>query len=100
MKLQITTVNGSLQFAGDLDLYHVEAAREALRDCLATQSPLPLGLAGVTTCDASGLQLLLAARHTATATGKHLHVSGASAVVDNCCRQLGIPPEAIFAPAQ
>jgi len=100
MKLQITTVNDSLQFAGDLDLYHVEAARDALRDCLATQSHLPLGLDGVTSCDASGLQLLLAARHSATVTGKHLHISGAAAAVANCCRQLGVPPETIFAPAQ
>lgn len=100
MKLQITTVNDSLRFAGDLDIYHVEAARDALRDWLATQTRLPLDLEGVTSCDASGLQLLLAACLSATATGKHLPIAGAAVAVHNCCRQLGIPSETIFAPAQ
>jgi anti-sigma B factor antagonist len=100
MKLQIKTLKDALHFAGDLDLYHVEAARDALRDCLATQAQVPLDLEGVTSCDASGLQLLLAARHSAATTGKHLQVAGPAVAVRNCCRQLGIPPETIFAPVQ
>ena len=99
MKLQITIGTDSLQFAGDLDIYHVEAARDALRDWLATQSQLRLDLEGVTNCDAAGLQLLLAARHSATVTGKHLQIAGTAVAVQNCCRQLGLPPETTFAPA-
>jgi anti-anti-sigma factor len=100
MKLQITTGSDSLRFAGDLDLYHVEAARDALRDWLATQSRLPLDLAGVTSCDAAGLQLLLAAGLSASATGKHLQIAGAAVAVHTCCDQLGVPPATIFVPAQ
>ena len=65
---------------GDLDIYNVGAAREALLVHLAEKPALDLDLGGVETCDAAGFQLLLAAHRSARAAGKEF------------CIQTRLPP--------
>lgn len=101
MKLQITAVGShTLRLAGDLDLYTVESARDALLQQFADKPRLELDLGGVETCDASGVQLLLAARRTAAISGKNLTVHPVSQAVSTCGALLGIAPESLFSNAR
>lgn len=94
MKLQITALpeSNTLRLTGDLDLYNVETAREALLDHLSDKAGLDLELAGVETCDTAGMQLLLAARRSAVASGKTFFIQTPSPAVERCSELLGLPP--------
>ena len=72
MKLQVTALpeSNTLRLMGDLDLYNVETAREALLNHLSDKRGLELDLSGVETCDTAGLQVLLAAQRSAVASRK------------------------------
>jgi len=97
MKLQITAVGShTLRLAGNLDLYTVESAREALLQQFADKPRLEIDLDGVESCDVSGVQLLLAARRTAAVSGKSLSVHPVSQAVANCGALLGIAPGVLF----
>lgn len=95
MKLQITALpdTHTLRLVGDLDLYHVESAREALLNQLSEKPVLELDLGGVETCDTAGMQLLLAARCSAVASGKTFSISTRSPAVERCGELLGLTPE-------
>ena len=60
MKLEITSSQNTIRFAGDLDIYGAGTALHALCEHLAARPAMELDLGGVTACDAAGLQLLLA----------------------------------------
>ena len=92
MKLQLTPVEGTsiLRLSGDLDLYSVEMARDALLIHFADKPGLELDLAGVETCDAAGLQLLLAAQRTATTAGKSFTLPASSPAIETCRQLLGL----------
>jgi len=95
MNLKITTPSGSnvLCFAGDLDLYNVDAAREALLHHFADRPGLELDLAAVSTCDAAGMQLLMAAGRSAVELGKSFVIHRPAPAVEKCGELLGLPPE-------
>lgn len=101
MKLQITAAGPHvLRLSGDLDLYTVESAREALLQQFADKSRLELDLGGVETCDASGVQLLLAARRSAEISGKSFSVHPVSQAVSTCGELLGMAPGSLFSNAR
>lgn len=85
----------TLRLAGDLDIYHVEAAREALLAGLTTRPSLELDLSGVETCDAAGLQLLIATQRSAVAAGKSFSLVTPAPAVDQCRELLGLPPQTL-----
>ena len=95
MKLRITKLNGTntVQLNGDLDIYNVEAARDELLNHIAGQPALDLDLGGVETCDAAGMQLLLAVRRSTLANGKPFFIQSPAAPVVKCAELLGISPE-------
>jgi anti-anti-sigma factor len=95
MKLQATSLpnTNTLCLAGELDLYSVEAAREALLNQFADKPGLELDLAAVETCDTAGLQLLLAARLNAAADGKKFSIRLPAPAIEKCGELIGLPPE-------
>jgi anti-anti-sigma factor len=94
MKLQITIPPNThiLRLAGDLDLYSVAEARQALLDFMADQPAIELDLHGLETCDTAGLQLLLAAHRHAGAAGKAFSIQMPAPAIGQCADALGLPP--------
>lgn len=85
-------VAGSYRLEGGLDLYAAERLHSVLRECLApSATTVVLDLGGVSSCDAAGIQLLLSAQATATATGRAASFVSVPEAVDRCCDQLGLP---------
>ena len=95
MNLQVTEPPGTrtLRMAGDLDLYSVDQAREALLRHLADSGGLELDLGELAACDAAGVQLLLAARRSARSQGKPFSVRVNSPAVAKCGELLGLPSD-------
>ena len=83
----------TLCLSGEMDIYQVEPARHALLDHLATHPGIELDLSGVETCDAAGLQLLLAAGRSAGAAGKTFSIKTTVPAVEQCRVELGLEPE-------
>ena len=77
---------------GDLDLYNVETAREALLNHLSDKRGLELDLSGVETCDTAGLQVLVAAQRSAVASRKAFLIQSPSPAIEKCGERLGLPP--------
>lgn len=99
MKLQITILpeTNTVHLAGDLDLYNVEAARDALTGHLAGKDTLELDFSGVENCDAAGIQLLVAARRSAVALGKGFSIRTPALAIAKCGELLGLLPETLQA---
>jgi anti-anti-sigma factor len=95
MKLQITALpeSNTLRLVGDLDLYNAEMAREAFLNQWAEMPGIELDLAGVESCDTAGMQLLLATRSGAEASGKPFWIQTPSPAVERCGELLGLQPE-------
>ena len=97
MKLQISAepeTNG-IRLVGDLDIYSVEPARDALCAYLAKLPGLKLDLTGINACDTAGLQLLIAARRGAVAAGKSFAILASAPAIEKCAELLGMDPEDI-----
>ena len=94
-KLQITTLpdTNTLRLVGDLDLYGVEAACEAVLNRFADKPGLELDLGGIATCDTAGMQLLLAAQRSAVASGKSFAIQTTAPAIAKCGELLGVGPE-------
>ncbi len=81
---------------GELDIQQAQAQREALLAAVAIhagatpEADLQLDLGGVTACDSSGVQLLLATRTTLRRCGAGLHIVQASAVVRDVLQTYGL----------
>jgi anti-anti-sigma factor len=95
MKLQLTLQKEThtIQLTGDLDIYNVETTRDALAALLADGQGLDLDLSGVESCDAAGVQLLLAARRSALAAAKTFSVRTSAPAVTKCGELIGLPPQ-------
>ena len=95
MKLEITPLQdtNAIRISGELDIYSVEGAREALLNHLADKPVLELDLAGVETCDTAGMQLLLAAQRSAVASGKTFSMHTPAPAIEKCGELLGLPTE-------
>lgn len=93
MKLRITSSadSATLVFAGELDLYTVERARDALLEPLAVTTALELDLRAVTACDLAGLQLLISVHRSATAAGKPFTLTQPVPVLATAADHLGLP---------
>ena len=94
-KLTISSEHDTLRFTGSLDIYSVEAAKTALLEHLASRPALALDLSAVAACDLAGLQVLIAARKGASATGKRFSIGASSEAVRECCALSGVAPELI-----
>jgi anti-anti-sigma factor len=80
-----------LRLTGALDLYQVATARAAwLAHFNTTHSALVLDLGAVTGCDTAGLQLLIAAHHSALAAGRSFALLTPSPAVRAGAHQLGL----------
>jgi len=90
MTTEETKENTRLAIDGPLTIYEVAALRERLAACLGNQAGLELDLGGVTECDASGLQLLCAARKTAGGRGKPMRIAGAPQALLDFARRAGL----------
>jgi len=95
MKLEITSVKdtNAIRLVGHLDIYNVGDAPEALLKHLASKPGLELDLGGVESCDAAGIQLLLAARRSAGAAGKTFSIHTPTPAVQECSKLLGLSPD-------
>jgi anti-anti-sigma factor len=92
MKIKITTTQdgAAVSLAGALEIHHIEAARDALLNHVESSQSLKLDLSGVESCDAAGLQLLLAARVSARVAGKAFAICASAPAVEECGRLLGV----------
>ncbi|MGA2244955.1 MAG: STAS domain-containing protein [Verrucomicrobiota bacterium] len=97
MKLEIILQRetNTVRFAGDLDIYNGDAVRHALTEHLAGEHGLELDCSRVETCDAAGIQLLVAARRSALAAGKAFSIHAPAPAIDQCAELLGLPPQAL-----
>ena len=97
MELQITLQpeTNTVQFAGDLDIYNGEALRHALIEHLAGEHGLELDCSRVETCDAAGIQLLVAARRSALAVGKAFSIHAPVPAIEKCAELLGLPSQTL-----
>jgi anti-anti-sigma factor len=95
MKLEITfqTDTHTVRLEGDLDIYNVEAARDALTAILRDGHGLDLDLSGVETCDAAGIQLLAAARRSTLAAERPFFLRTPAPAMLQCGELLGLPPQ-------
>lgn len=78
-------------FAGDLSSARVGELQRALIDRFAAPGPIEVALSSVTSIDAAGLQLLLAARRAATARGRELRFTDPSEPVRHLFDRIGEP---------
>ena len=99
MKLTITIAKDPvvLRGAGELDIYEVECARTALLAHFDRHTEIRIDFSGVTACDATGAQLLCAAKKSAVKAGKPLAIE-LSAPIRECLERLGV--SAAMFPAQ
>jgi anti-anti-sigma factor len=92
VKLSITSdASGALHFAGALDIYGADAAREALIVLVREHAAPVLDLQAVETSDAAGVQLLCSANKSAAQSGKRLTFFQPSPALILCCESLGCP---------
>ena len=81
----MTDAKTALRLDGELTIYRTAELRLVLQQALAGLSAgagLEVNLADVTEMDSAGVQLLLAAKKSARASGRELRVAGRSAAVD------------------
>jgi len=70
---------------GELTIYRATELRDALKTVIAgipDGHDLEVDLSAVTEMDSAGVQLLVAAKKTARASGRELHVTGRSPAVE------------------
>lgn len=80
-----------LALGPELTIAHAAATRETLLQALAAcDGDLALDLAGVGEFDSSGVQLLLATRHSLRARGHALRLSAASPAVRDALARFGL----------
>lgn len=80
---------GVLALPEALTIPHAAALREQLQQALDTGTTV-LELAAVAECDSAGLQLLLAAQHSARVAGQALVLAGASPAVAEVFTRCGL----------
>lgn len=70
-----------LSIEGELNIYRAAELRDVLVEALKTEGDLEINLAGVTEMDSAGVQLLMAAKKTAQASGRSVSLVGHSPAV-------------------
>lgn len=82
-----------LKFAGSLDIYGVDPARDALLALIRNSATPVLDLESVDACDAAGVQLLISAASSAARANKRISFDHVSSAVAACCERLGCAKE-------
>ncbi len=77
-----------------LDIDAANSLREAFLDCFLHQPEVAADLSAVTGCDAAGVQVLLAGRREAAATGKAFRIRAVSEIVLETAAALGFSLDA------
>jgi anti-anti-sigma factor len=90
LNIAIKEPTGVISLSGALEIYDVESLRDVLLRELTGRGELVLDLAGVSSCDTAGVQLLCSARKTLEQRGKRFHIERASAAFLTCCQRLGL----------
>lgn len=85
-----TKSDGTLEIAGELDIYSSEELRARLIQATTSPTGVRLDLSSVTNCDVTAMQLLCAARKSAIDAGKSFHLSAVSESVEAARVALGI----------
>jgi anti-anti-sigma factor len=80
----------AIALSGDLSIEGAAELRAALARYVAQAPEITFDLSAVTSADACTLQLLIAAKHSADATGKTLKLSGISEAVSSACADIGL----------
>jgi len=88
----IVESGGVLKLSGRLDIYATETARTGLLEHFGVLKSMRLDLTALEGCDASGLQLLCAARKSAEQAGKSFKAD-LSPTVRECISRLGLTPD-------
>ncbi len=82
--------SGYWEISGSLDIESAGALKTALLDCFLEAGEVVLNLAGVDSCDANGLQMMIAGQHTAEALGRAYRITQPSDAVSSVARTLGL----------
>jgi anti-anti-sigma factor len=82
--------SGYWEVSGGLDIESAGTLKTALLDCFLEPGEVVINLSGVDHCDANGLQLLIAAQHTAEALGRAYRIQQPSDAVSGLARNLGL----------
>jgi len=90
MTIQSPADDGVLRFTGALDIREADALREALSESLKQFPSLEIDLSGVESCDATALQLLIAAQKSAEGRNQAFRISAFSEAVTDACTELGV----------
>ena len=90
MTIQPIDPDGVLRISGALDIREAEAFREALTQWLKQYPALEIDLSAVDGCDATALQLLLAARKSAEGRSQSFRITASSPSVAEACAELGV----------
>ncbi|MES2296922.1 MAG: STAS domain-containing protein [Pseudomonadota bacterium] len=80
----MTTTNQQqtkLHISGELGIMHAPAWHQSLQDALEQSDTLDVDLSGVSAIDTCGIQLMMLAKRSASAQGRHLRFSGHSRAV-------------------
>lgn len=93
-------IDGVLKIEGSVDLEAASALRDALAAALAANASVAIDLSGVDACDTSAIQLLCAARKTASLERKGWRIAAASDSLIAAGAALGIPEDEWKFPAE
>jgi anti-anti-sigma factor len=88
--------NIKLKVEGSMSIHEAAILQKELCACLDIDADLDLDLAGVTECDAAGLQLLYAARKKAQKGRGQFHVTDVSQAVFDALRRIGLNPDEVL----
>ncbi len=80
----------SLTIEGAMSIGNAAALHAELVSCLEQSKGLSLDLVGVSECDASGVQIVLAARKSLEAAGRPFGITRSSASVDDAIVRAGL----------
>jgi anti-anti-sigma factor len=89
MTLDQNIKTGELVVSGNLDIDVARQVGETIAECLNQSPQVTLNLAGVESCDAAGLQVLLACRKQARASGIPIRFSAVSEALGATAAALG-----------
>jgi len=80
----------AFRIAGEMNIYRAGELRQALREAFAHSERCEFDLSDVSEIDTSGVQLIVAARKSASDAGKVFRIVAASAAVTDALELLGL----------
>jgi anti-anti-sigma factor len=80
----------ALELTGALDINTADEVRKVLLECLEQHTSISVDLSKVESCDAAGVQLLLALEKSTESAGKPFSLVGVSEAFARDCASLGI----------